>query len=87
MPFDRDSGLVFSERVVKKSKKRPNGYDDFTRSLGRPPKLRSTGLGSDALYLMALRRLLCNLKNIDAATLSTVPGGILEKIWIAIQRS
>jgi hypothetical protein len=87
MPFDSDSGLVFSEKVVKKSKKRANGHDISARCLGQPPKLRSTGDGSDSLYLVALRKLLCNLNNIDTLSLSTVPGAILEKIWIAIQRS
>ena len=84
MPFDRDSGLVFSEKVVKKSK---NAQDFFTRSLGQPPKRCSTRDGSDSLYLVALRKLLCNLDILDTDSLSNVPGGILEKIWTAVQRS
>ena len=84
MPFDRDSGLVFSEKVVKKSK---NAQDYFTRALGQPPKRCSTGDGCDSLYLVALRKLLCNLDILDTDSLSTIPGGILEKIWTAVQRS
>ena len=85
MPFDSDSGLVFSEKVVKKSKK--NAHDFSTRSLGQPPKRRSTGDGIDTLYLIALRKLLCNLDNVDTDSLSTVPEDILKQIWKAIQRS
>ena len=84
MPFDRDSGLVFTEKVVKKPK---NAQDYFTRTLGQPPKRCSTGHGSDSLYLVALRKLLCNLVILDTDSLSNVPEGILEKVWTAIQRS
>ena len=87
MPFDRDSGLVFDEKLVKKSKKRSNANDFSTRSLGQPPKRCSTGDGIDSLYLIALRKLLYNLDNVDADSLSTVPEDILKQIWKAIQRS
>jgi hypothetical protein len=86
MPFDSDSGLVFSEKVIehpKKSRSREN--PEWT--VGRPPELRSAGDGSDSLYLVALRKLLCNLNKIDTDSLVTVPEGILVKIWKAIQRS
>lgn len=87
MPFDRDSGLVFSEKVIKKSKRRSDARDFFKRCLGQPPKLHSTGYGIDSLYLVALRKLLCNLGNVDTDSLSTVPEDILKQIWKAIQRS
>lgn len=87
MPFDRDSGLVFSEKVIKKSKKGSITHDCSTRSLGQPPKRCSTGDGIDSLYLVALRKLLCNLDNLDTSSLSTVPEDILKRIWEAIQRS
>lgn len=87
MPFDRDSGLVFSEKVVEKPKKGSNAHDFLTRTLGQPPECRSTGAGTDTLYLIALRKLLCNLDNVDTNSLSTVPENILKQIWKAIQRS
>ena len=87
MPFDRDSGLVFSEKVIRKSKKASNAHDFSTRSLGQPPKCYSTGDGTDSLYLIALRKLLCNLDNVETDSLSTVPEDILKQIWKAIQRS
>ena len=86
MPFDRDSGLVFSEKVVKRSRKtRPR--DNPSWSLGQPPELCSAGNGSDSLYLVALRKLLSKLDKLDTDSLSTVPEDILEKTWKAIQRS
>lgn len=86
MPFDRDSGLVFSEKVIKNSKKKQSRNKNKW-TLGQPPELRSAGDGSDSLYLVALRKLLCNLDEIDTDSLVTVPEGILVKVWKAIQRS
>jgi len=86
MPFDRDSGLVFSEQVVKKSRK-TRRRDNPAWSLGQPPELCSAGNGLDSLYSVALRKLLSKLDKLDTESLSTVPEDILEKIWKAIQRS
>jgi len=85
MPFDRDSGLVFSEKIVKKLKERLHAEN--ARSLGQLPERRSTGDGPDSLYLIALRKLFWNLKKLDTDSLSTVPEAILVKIWKAIKRS
>lgn len=82
MPFDRDSGLVFSEKVIKR---RPRHNPEAT--LGQPPELRSAGNGSDSLYLVALRKLLSKLDKIDTDSLVTVPEAMLMTIWKAIQRS
>ena len=87
MPFDRDSGLVFSEKIIKKPKKVSNAHDFSTRTLGQPPKRCATGDGADSLYLIALRKFLCNLDNVETDSLSTVPEDILKQIWKAIQRS
>jgi hypothetical protein len=80
MPFDSDSGLVFSEKVIKHPRK-SRSRDNPEWTVGRPPELRSAGDGSDSLYLVALRKLLCNLNKIDTDSLVTVPEGILVKIW------
>lgn len=88
MPFDRDSGLVFSEKVIKHPKNRKSrSRDNPEWTVGRPPELRSAGEGPGSLYLVALRKLLCNLNKIDTDSLVTVPEAILVKIWKAIQRS
>lgn len=84
MPFDADSGLVFSEAIVKKPA-HPN--DTSLRCIGRPPVRSSIGNGSDSLVSVTLRKLLCSLDKLDANSLSTVPEGLLKKIWGAIQRS
>jgi len=85
MPFDRDSGLVFSEQLIKKVRTRDR-YNP-ARSLGQPPERQSSGHGSDSLFSVTLRRLLCNLDKLDSDSLSTVPEVLLKQIWKAIQRS
>ena len=89
MPYDPDSGLVFSEKIVKKPKGRKGAdvRDIYTRSLGQPPARQSTGDGSGSLFSIALRKLLCNLDQVDSDSLSTVPELMLREIWKAIQRS
>ena len=86
MPFDRDSGLVFSEKVIRHARK-SRSRDNPEWTVGRPPELRSAGNGSDSLYLVALRKLLSKLDKIDTDSLVTVPEAMLMTIWKAIQRS
>lgn len=83
MPFDADSGLVYSEKIIIPGRLPRDGSMQCT---GRPPKPVSKGTGSDALVEVAMRKLLRNLNDLDANPLSNVPDILLEKIWKAILR-
>jgi hypothetical protein len=47
----------------------------------------TSGDGSDSLFLVTLRKLLCNLDKLDSSSLSSVPEMILKEIWKAIKRT
>lgn len=85
MPFDPDSGLVFSERIVKKPS--ATARESSMRCIGMPPPRRSTGRGSGPLASHALRKVLCSLKQLDSGSLGYMPDRLLEMIWEAVQRS
>jgi hypothetical protein len=87
MPFDQDSGLVFNEKIIKKSRVRTKNRSNPARSLGQPPERQSSGDGTDSLFSVTLRKLLCNLDKLDPDSLSTVPEVVLKQIWKATQRS
>jgi hypothetical protein len=87
MPFDRDSGLVFSEKIIKTPRRGKDDRSNPARSLGEPPECQSSGDGSDSLFLVTLRKLLCNLDKLDSSSLSSVPEMILKEIWKAIKRT
>lgn len=88
MPFDTESGLVYSEQV-------------FTASTGRcrcPSRLNlaesdflncghASREGPPSLYATALRRLLKNLDKLDVDSLDTVPATLIDKLWKEITRS
>lgn len=88
MPFDTESGLVYSERIL-------------TASIGRcrcPSRLKMTDYGflnggnasregTTSLYATALRRLLNNLDKLDFDSLDSVPATLVDQLWKEITRS
>jgi hypothetical protein len=85
MPYDPDSGLVFSEKIIKNE-----SAQEFKRSTacrGSIPQYVSPVKGSETLVDIAMRKILCNLDMLDDASLSTVPSTLLQEVWNAILRS
>lgn len=84
MPYDPDTGLVYQETIVQKSR---NPTSTLTRCLGSRPRYCPPEEGAESLASASMRKLLCNLEMLDADSLGTVPLIVLEKLWKAITRS
>ena len=87
MPYDPDSGLVFSETTFKVTRKMREEHERETRCIGRRPKYVPPGNGPATLVELSMLKILCSLDMLDNDSLSTVPPTLLEKIWKAIIRS
>jgi hypothetical protein len=85
MPYDPDSGLVFSETKLKL--KRNEELKRETRCIGRRPDYVPPEDGPATLAELSMLKILRSLDMLDNESLTTVPPTILEKIWQAIIRS
>lgn len=85
MPFDSDSGLQYSERVIKA--RELNEGSLLTKCLGRKPQYSSPHHGAESLGSLAKRKFLCNLDHLNAESLQGVPDVLLETLWNEIRRS
>jgi hypothetical protein len=61
-------------------------HDILHKPIGVPPKLRSVGIGVDALEAMAMRCLLGNLEGLEERSLEGVPEVWLDRIWREIEK-
>lgn len=86
MGFDPDSGLVFKETIVDQHGN-PFSRSSLKKCVGSKPVYCSPAEGTETLFSIAMRKILCNLEDLDIESLSGVPGILLEQIWKAIQRS
>lgn len=84
MGFDKDSGLVFKETVLNG---RHLSRNCLKKCVGSKPVYNPPAQGTETLFSIALRKILCNLDELDIESLNGVPGILLEMIWKAIQRS
>lgn len=84
--YDPSSGLVFTETFIRTSKQTAS-MSLATKCLGRPPDNVPSPSGARSLQRVAMRKLLCNLIRLDAASLHGLPTILLEKIWTTIRRS
>jgi hypothetical protein len=87
MPYDPNSGLVFSEAVIKQSRKRIYQIKRQTKSLGGRVKYVPPEHGPATLVELSMLTILRSLDMLDDNSLSTVPPTVLEKIWKSITRS
>lgn len=85
MPFDPESGLQYSERVIKV--REPNEVPLLNRCLGRKPQYSPPHHGAESLGSLATRKFLRNLGQLNAESLQGVPEVLLEKLWNDIRRS
>ena len=77
--YDQDSGLVFSERVVRAPSR---GLDSFMhKTRGRRPEQTVSKHGADSLEAIAMRAVLCNLDFIGVDSLGYLPAAIVARIW------
>lgn len=87
MPYDPDSGLVFSETTLKVTRKMREELERETRCIGRRPEYVPPGDGPATLVELSMLKILRSLDMLDNDSLSTVPPTLLEMIWKAIIRS
>jgi hypothetical protein len=87
MPYDPNSGLAFSEAVIKQSRKRIYQTKRQTKSLGGRLKYIPPEHGPATLVELSMHTILRSLDMLDDNSLSTVPPTVLEKIWKSITRS
>lgn len=87
MPYDPNSGLVFSETVVKQSRKEFYRIKRQTKSLGARVEYVPPEHGPATLVELSMLTILRSLGMLDDNSLSTVPPTLLEKIWKSIVRS
>jgi len=83
--YDQSSGLVFAETVIGAPGKRDT--QNLAKCLGRKPKYLPLPEGAHSLEAIAMRHLLCNLKDLDELSLITLPAALLEQIWTRVRRS
>jgi len=87
MPYDPDSGLVFSETTTKVTRKMREELERETSCIGRRPQYVPPGNGPATLVELSILKILRSLNMLEKDSLSTVPPTLLEKIWKAIIRS
>ncbi|KAH9825866.1 putative cbs domain-containing protein [Teratosphaeria destructans] len=80
MAFDEESGLVYKERIVSAPRSRAADYDSSSQAKIAKFKTPSK-TGPRSLRESAIRKLLCNLKELDANSLKGLPDAILELLW------
>jgi len=85
MPYDPDSGLVFSETKI--TRKRNEELERERRCIGRRPEYIPPADGPATLVELAMLKILRSLDILEVDSLSTVPPTLLERIWKAIVRS
>lgn len=87
MPFDADSGLVYTEKIISKHPARFGGGESAYNGRGRRrPKRGVSANGPHTLKEMAKLTLLRNLDLVDAELLQSLPSSIVEYLWTAIRR-
>lgn len=87
MPFDPDSGLIFSEKIIESRRASRNEYDPFTNCLGGKPEYRPPLEGTESLKSIAIRKILCNLDQLTLEALEALPDVTLENLWLQVSRS
>jgi hypothetical protein len=87
MPYDPDSGLVFTEKVVKRVRNKNEELERETKCTGRRPDYVPPENGPASLVDLSMLKILRSLDMLEADSLSTVPSTLLENIWKAITRS
>lgn len=88
MPYDPDSGLVYTETVVTASGGHCKSYKQHSdRCPGSKPKYEAPSGGVHSLGRIAMRRILCHLDLLEPAALNSVPLHFVERIWEAARRS
>lgn len=87
MPYDPDSGLVFTEKVVKRARSKNEELRCENRCTGRRPDYVPPENGPASLVDLSMLKILRSLDMLEADSLSTVPSTLLENIWKAITRS
>lgn len=85
MPYDPDSGLVFSEKTIKNAS--AEEHKRSTACRGSRPQYVAPLKGPQTLVDVAMRKILCNLDMLDDESLSTLPSILLQEVWNAILRS
>ena len=80
-----DSGLVYSETVIKQDKRvRYEPWDHYAKG-ARPVSWKSPR-GPNSLSAIAMRKLVCSADALQPETLRDVPHAVLDKIRVAIRR-
>ena len=87
MPYDPNSGLVFSETVIKRQRHRNYSIKRQMKALGGRVKYVPPEHGPATLVELSMLKILRSLDMLDDNSLSTVPPTVLEKIWKSITRS
>lgn len=78
--YDWESGLVFTETLVKVSKRPPDRKRP--KVLPYVPPLA----GAESLYAKAMREIVRNASTLTPEALRTVPASIVDRIWRAVRR-
>nr|OQO18885.1 hypothetical protein B0A51_15424 [Rachicladosporium sp. CCFEE 5018] len=83
--WDRDSGLVFSEQIVRQRRSDRKAIEFATAR--EPPRYTPLTRGTQTLREIAQRCLLHNLHLLDDASLSGVSEDTLASVWTVIVNS
>ncbi|KAF7196165.1 hypothetical protein HII31_02566 [Pseudocercospora fuligena] len=85
MPFDKDSGLVFKEDIIRL----PRCQHDVEHNSRYVKQRQQSTLeyGTSSLSTTAVNTLLNNMSNLEAEALRPLPKHIIEKLWSAVTRA
>ncbi|KAF2764033.1 hypothetical protein EJ03DRAFT_42772 [Teratosphaeria nubilosa] len=83
MAFDEESGLVYKERIVSAPVSQAADHERASQARIAKFKIYSK-TGPRSLRESVIRKLLCNLKKLDANSLEGLPAAILELLWTRI---